>query len=103
MQIVGTILEVLSVYVVVVGKVTAISAQVGYDKQDSRVESSDIVIRNEMLLSFDFVDLDECEKESTNECQNGNCTNIVGDYICKCFTGYRQNGRTCVGMEIVFD
>ena len=49
-------------------------------------------------LSICFLDIDECDDESTNDCDtNADCTNIDGGSTCKCKTGWEGDGKTCSG------
>jgi len=46
-----------------------------------------------MLLNLD---IDECIEE-LHSCDNGNCSNTEGSFICNCFSGFRENGILCEG------
>ena len=51
----------------------------------------------DILLIFDdyFSDIDEC---LLNPCDdNADCTNIDGNFICKCRDGFCGDGHTCNG------
>lgn len=51
------------------------------------------------------LDFDECASSETNECDsNALCTNAEGSYVCRCVSGYEENGRNCTGTVLmVFD
>lgn len=45
-----------------------------------------------------FIDINECRKPEENECHaNALCNNTEGSYVCRCFNGYRGDGKNCTG------
>lgn len=49
----------------------------------------------------DCVDINECEKTSTHQCQH-DCSNTVGGYSCSCHSGYQlntQDGHQCDDID----
>ena len=54
------------------------------------------------LLSFLFLDINECSNSSLNSCDpNANCTNTDGGYMCTCLDGYYGDGEFCEGMLFI--
>ena len=51
------------------------------------------------LISFFFIDIDECV---SNPCHsNANCNDTQGSFVCQCNTGYSGNGFNCSGKYVL--
>lgn len=54
-----------------------------------------------VALNNFFTDLDECRSATINDCDpNALCTNTEGSYVCRCFKGFRGDGKTCTGRVV---
>ena len=48
---------------------------------------------------LDLSDINECSRPEDNDCNdiNGTCLNNDGSYTCDCKSGFRGDGKTCIG------
>ena len=55
-------------------------------------------IPNKYDFYFSSLDIDEC-RDKPDICQNGECRNLAGTYICDCDSGYQRStdGKECEG------
>ncbi|XP_068724255.1 uncharacterized protein [Montipora capricornis] len=66
----------------------------GYKASQNR----DYCVENRMYME-DCLDVDECSQE-THRCHlNATCTNTIGSYSCRCFSGMKGDGRTCIALD----
>lgn len=61
-----------------------------------------IPLANFSILKYEwrlfYLDIDECTSPGSNECDaNALCTNTEGSYVCRCFKGFKGDGKTCTG------
>ena len=47
------------------------------------------------LITWSFIDIDECSAGTDMCASNATCTNTEGGYNCSCDTGYHGDGFTC--------
>ena len=51
-------------------------------------------------LGIILSDIDECT-DGTNDCdENASCDNEPGTFVCTCNTGFRGDGKQCIGKQI---
>ena len=65
--------------------------------KQSRSERIVWIWRNSRVIcnGLFVLDVDECQ---SHDCDQGECTNTVGSFSCKCIDGYEENNqRVCVG------
>ena len=94
MHFVTILLEAIPVYVTLVSLEMGSLAQVSIETKHSEIAE---------YYSL-FLDIDECEHESLNECDvNANCSNTVGSYSCFCLSGFEGNGFNCSGVSLSVD
>eukprot|EP00933_Yihiella_yeosuensis_P011793 TRINITY_DN1194_c0_g2_i3.p1 TRINITY_DN1194_c0_g2~~TRINITY_DN1194_c0_g2_i3.p1 ORF type:complete len:979 (+),score=154.06 TRINITY_DN1194_c0_g2_i3:145-3081(+) len=48
---------------------------------------------------YKCVDINECSSYHLNRCQNHNCANTQGSFVCKCHTGYNGSHPTCTDID----
>ena len=94
MQLVTMLLEATLVYVSLGSLEMGSLAQVSIEAKHSEIA----------VYYLFFLDIDECEHESLNECDvNANCSNTVGSYSCFCLSGFEGNGFNCSGVSLSVD
>ena len=68
------------------------------------VSTMDFVTADDQCRIFlffpNFLDIDECRK-NTHDCHpNATCQNINGSFVCTCLFGFNGDGRNCTGKGL---
>ena len=54
------------------------------------------------LITFFFLDINECRRQTDRCDSKATCRNTVGNYTCTCRKGYTGDGYSCIGLEKIF-